>query len=95
PMAIIVLTIPIIFPLIVDMGFHPVWFGIMTVRIVEIAQITPPVGMNVFIIKGVAGDVSLGTIYRGIIPFFIADIVHVMMLIIFPQVALFLPSLMQ
>ncbi|MBW1801740.1 MAG: TRAP transporter large permease, partial [Deltaproteobacteria bacterium] len=94
PMAIIVLTIPIVFPLIVEMGFHPVWFGIMTVRIVEIAQITPPVGMNVFIIKGVAGDVSLGTVYKGIMPFFIADMFHVMLLILFPQVALFLPSLM-
>jgi TRAP-type C4-dicarboxylate transport system permease large subunit len=94
PMAIIVLTIPIVYPLILDLGFDPIWFGIITVRIVEIAQITPPVGMNVFIIKGVAGDVSLGTVYRGIIPFFIADMFHLAILIIFPQLALWLPSLM-
>jgi len=95
PMAIIILTIPIVFPLIVQQGFDPVWFGIMTVRITEIAQITPPVGMNVFIIKGVAGeDVPMETVFRGILPFFIADLIHVAMLIVFPQVATFLPSLM-
>jgi tripartite ATP-independent transporter DctM subunit len=94
PMAMMILTIPIVFPLILDQGFSPIWFGIITVRIFEIAQITPPVGMNVFIIKGVAGDVSLGTVYKGIIPFFIADMVHLLLLIIFPQIALFLPSLM-
>jgi len=94
PMAMMILTIPIVFPLIVDQGFNPIWFGIITVRIFEIAQITPPVGMNVFIIKGVAEDVSLGTVYKGIVPFFIADMVHLMLLIIFPQLALFLPGLM-
>ena len=62
PMAMMILTIPIVFPLILDQGFNPIWFGIITVRIFEIAQITPPVGMNVFIIKGVAKDVSLGTV---------------------------------
>lgn len=95
PMAIIILTIPIIFPLIVQQGFSPVWFGIMTVRITEVAQITPPVGMNVFIIKGVAGeDVPMETVFRGILPFFIADLIHIAMLLVFPQLATFLPSLM-
>jgi C4-dicarboxylate transporter, DctM subunit len=93
PMAMLVLTIPIVFPLIVDQGFNPIWFGIITVRIFEIAQITPPVGINVFVIKGVAKDVSMGTIYRGIIPFFLADLVHLIMLIIFPQIALVLLGL--
>ncbi|MBW2066912.1 MAG: TRAP transporter large permease [Deltaproteobacteria bacterium] len=94
PMAMIILTIPIVFPLIVDQGFDPIWFGIITVRIFEIAQITPPVGMNVFVIKGVAEDVPMGTIYKGIFPFFVADIVHLILLILFPQIALFLPGLM-
>lgn len=94
PMAMIILTIPIVFPLIVDQGFDPIWFGIITVRIFEIAQITPPVGMNVFVIKGVAGDVPMGTIYKGIFPFFVADVIHLTLLIIFPQIALLLPGLM-
>lgn len=95
PMAMIILTIPIVFPLITALGFDPIWFGIITVRIFEIAQITPPVGMNVFVISGVAKDVPIGTIYRGVIPFFIADICHLALLVAFPQIALFLPSLMK
>ncbi len=95
PMAMIILTIPIVFPLIVALGFDPIWFGIITVRIFEIAQITPPVGMNVFVIKGVAKDVSMGTIYRGILPFFLADICHLALLIVFPQIVLFLPGFMK
>ncbi len=94
PMAMVILTIPIVYPLVVAQGFDPIWFGIITVRVFEIAQITPPVGMNVFVIKGVAKDVSLEDIYKGIIPFFIADLLHVAMLIAFPQVVLWLPSLM-
>ncbi len=95
PMAMIILTIPIVFPLVIDQGFDPIWFGIITVRIFEIAQITPPVGMNVFVISGVAKDVPMGTIYRGIIPFLIADICHLTLLVAFPQLALFLPNLMK
>jgi C4-dicarboxylate transporter DctM subunit len=95
PMAMVILTIPIVFPLITAQGFDPIWFGIITVRIFEIAQITPPVGMNVFVMKGVAPDIPMGTIYKGIIPFFIADICHLILLIVFPQIALFLPSLMR
>ena len=93
PMAMLILTIPIVFPLILEQGFDPIWFGIITVRIFEIAQITPPVGINVFVIKGVAKDVPMSTIYRGIIPFFVADLIHLILLIIFPQIALFLPGL--
>ena len=76
------------------LGFDPIWFGIIIVRVIEIAGITPPLGMNVIIIKGVVKDVPLYTIYRGIIPFLIADICHVALLVAIPQIALFLPGLM-
>ncbi len=95
PMAMVILTIPIVFPLIQSLGFDGVWFGIITVRIFEIAQITPPVGMNVFIVRGVAPEIPLTTIFRGIVPFFIADVIHLTMLIVFPQIALWLPSLLR
>ncbi|MCG8643003.1 MAG: TRAP transporter large permease [Desulfobacterales bacterium] len=95
PMAMVILTIPIVFPLVQSLGFDPIWFGIITVRIFEIAQITPPVGMNVFIMKGVAPDVPLTTIFKGIVPFFIADILHLTLLIVFPQLTLWLPSLLK
>jgi tripartite ATP-independent transporter DctM subunit len=93
-MGMILLTVPILFPVAETLGFNPIWFGIIIVRVFEMASITPPVGMNVFVLKGVAKDVPLGTIFRGIIPFLIADFFHVTLLVAVPQVALFLPNLM-
>ena len=95
PMPLIIITVPIIFPLILSLGFNPIWFGIIVVRLVEIGQITPPVGLNLFVVKGVAKDISMGTIYRGVIPFIIADIFHVILLVSLPQISLFLPGLMK
>lgn len=94
PMAMILLTVPIFFPLIMKLGFDPIWFGILVVRAVEMGLITPPIGMNVFVIKGVARDVSLYDVFMGIIPFLAADIVCVTLLIVFPQISLFLPNSM-
>jgi tripartite ATP-independent transporter DctM subunit len=93
-MAFVLLTVPIFFPLIVNLGFDPIWFGILVVRTTEMGLITPPVGLNVFIIKGVARDVPIGTIFRGIFPFLFADLCQVVLLIAIPQLSLFLPSLM-
>ncbi|MBW2095866.1 MAG: TRAP transporter large permease subunit [Deltaproteobacteria bacterium] len=93
--AMILITVPIFFPVVTALGFDPIWFGIIIVRVAEIGGITPPVGMNVFIIKGVAQDVPLKEIYKGIFPFLIADICHLGLLIAVPQVALFLPGLMK
>ena len=93
-LAMIVLTVPIIFPVVQTLGFDPIWFGIIIVRMVEMGQITPPVGINMFIIKGVAKEVPLEKIYRGVLPFIVADICHVALLVAVPEVATFLPSLM-
>jgi len=79
----------------VQLGFDPIWFGIIVVRVTEMGLITPPVGLNVFIIKGVAPDVPIGTIFRGIIPFLMADACEVVLLVAVPQLALFLPSMMK
>jgi len=94
-MAIILLTVPIFYPAIVHLGFDPIWFGILVVRTTEIGLITPPVGLNVFVIKGVARDVPIGTIFRGIFPFLIGDLCQIALLIAVPQLALFLPNLMR
>ncbi|MCK4790194.1 MAG: TRAP transporter large permease, partial [Desulfobacteraceae bacterium] len=80
PMAMILLTVPIFFPIIMEMGLDPIWFGILIVRVVEIGLITPPIGLNVFIIRGVAKDVPLFDIFQGILPFLAADIVCVTLL---------------
>jgi C4-dicarboxylate transporter DctM subunit len=94
-LAIMLLVTPIFFPLATSLGFDPIWFGILIVRVSEIGMITPPVGINVFVIKGVAKDVPMSTIFRGIVPFLIADICHVALLIVFPQLSLLLPNLMK
>lgn len=91
--AILILTIPIIFPTIEAMGFHPIWYGVIMVRVIEIGLITPPFGINLFGLAGTV-DVPVGTMYRGIIPFFIADILHVALLIAVPALSTWLPSLM-
>jgi C4-dicarboxylate transporter DctM subunit len=92
--AMTVLTIPIFFPLITSLGFNPVWFGIVFVRMAEIAMITPPIGMNVYVIAGVAPDIPMQTIFKGIIPFLLADFCHIALLIFVPSLVLFLPGLM-
>jgi len=94
-LAMMLLTVPIFFPLILELGFNPIWFGILIVRVCEIGLITPPVGLNVYIIRGVAKDVPMQTIFRGIVPFLIADVLHVALLVAFPQLSLFLPNLMK
>jgi len=91
-MAMIILTVPIIFPVIVQLGFDPIWFGIIIVMTVELGLIHPPVGMNVFVIKSVVKDVTFMTIFRGVIPFVITDILRLMILIAFPIIALWLPN---
>ena len=88
-----VLTMPIVYPTIVALGFNPIWFGVLFVRVGEIGEITPPIGMNCYILSGVTG-VPVGTVFRGIFPFFLADIVHVLLIVIFPAIALFLPRMM-
>jgi tripartite ATP-independent transporter DctM subunit len=88
-----VLTLPILFPVILSLGFNPIWYGVIMVRLIEIGLITPPVGMNVFVLSGVS-DVPLGVIFKGIVPFVAADILHVALLIAFPVLSLFLPSVM-
>lgn len=93
-LAMILLTIPVFFPLVMQLGFDPIWFGILIVVVVEISLITPPIGMNIFIIKSIAKDIPTTTIYRGIIPFVAADVVRLALIILVPAIVLFLPSQM-
>ncbi len=93
--AIMILTTPIIFPVITALGFDPIWYGVMMVVVLEVGLITPPVGLNVFVIRGVSGDIELGTIFAGIVPFLIACIIAVILLVVFPDIALFIPDLMR
>jgi len=91
-MAMIILTIPIIFPVMMHLGFDPIWFGIIIVMTVELGLIHPPVGMIVFVIKSVIDDVSFATIFKGVLPFIVTDLIRLVILIAFPILALWLPS---
>jgi C4-dicarboxylate transporter DctM subunit len=91
-MALIVLTIPIFYPLVMKLGFDPIWFGVIIVLVGGIGVITPPVGVNVYVIKGISPDVPLEAIFRGIAPFVVAFIIVTIILMIFPQIATILPS---
>ena len=92
-LALITLTIPIIYPVVLALGFDPIWFGVIIVLVTGMGVITPPVGVNVYVIKGIAKDVPLETIFKGVLPFLGALLVATAILIAFPQIATFLPGL--
>ncbi len=94
-LAIVLLTIPVFFPIVISLGFDPVWFGILIVTIVEIGLISPPVGLNLFVINALLPKVKLASIYRGVWPFVLADIIRLAILIAVPAIALWLPSMMK
>jgi len=93
-LAMIMLTIPIFFPVVQTLGFDPIWFGVVIVLITEMGVITPPVGINVYVVYGIAKDVPLENIFRGVFPMLLALLLCNLILLLFPQIALFLPSLM-
>jgi tripartite ATP-independent transporter DctM subunit len=94
-MAMIILLVPIVFPVILQLGFDPIWFGVIVVVTVELGLITPPIGMNVFVISSLAPEVSLVTVFRGVMPFILTDMVRLALLVAFPAIVLFLPGTMQ
>lgn len=93
-LALIMLTVPIFYPVITFLGYDPIWFGVVIVLITQIGVITPPIGINVYVVSGVARDVPLETIFKGVLPLLLALIIGTLLLIPFPQIALFLPGLM-
>jgi TRAP-type C4-dicarboxylate transport system permease large subunit len=93
--AMLAVSLPLFFPLTESLGFNGVWFGIIIVLMCEIAALTPPVGLNVYVLKAVVGDlIPTGSIFRGIVPFFFLNLIIVAILIAFPQLSLWLPSMM-
>ena len=93
--AVMIITVPIVTPLVTHLGFDLIWWGIVMVVVIETGLITPPFGINVFVLKSMVPDVPLGTIFRGVMPFVAADLVKLVLLVLFPAIALWLPSTMQ
>jgi C4-dicarboxylate transporter, DctM subunit len=94
-MSMILLTVPVFYPVVQALGFDLIWFGILVVVVTEISLITPPVGMNVFILRGMLPDIKLATIFKGVTPFWIADIVRLILILMIPAISLFLPNAIQ
>src|SRR5690606_1104916 len=90
-MSMVLLTVPIFYPLVQHLGFDLIWFGIIVVVVTEISFITPPVGMNVMVLKSLLPDVTMRTLYRGVIPFVVVDILRLAVLLAFPVISLLLP----
>lgn len=93
-LSMILLTVPIFFPIVTALGFDPVWFGILIVVVVEIGLITPPIGVNLFVIRSVTPDMPMGTIVRGVVPFIVADLTRVLLIAAVPALSLWLPNLL-
>jgi TRAP-type C4-dicarboxylate transport system permease large subunit len=91
-LALMLLTTPILLPLVSDMGLSAIWFGVFLVRAMEIGFVHPPIGMNLYVIQGVVPDVSISRIFKGVLPFLAADLLHLTLLVVFPVIALGLPG---
>ena len=89
-MALVVLTVPFVYPIILRLGYNPIWFGVIIVLVSELGVVTPPVGVNVYVLKGIAPEIPLETIFKGVMPFLGAIILTLIILIIFPELATFL-----
>ena len=94
-LALIMLTVPIFYPVVIAMGYNPIWFGVIIVLVTQIGVITPPVGVNVYVVSGVARDIPLQVIFKGVLPLLIALVAGTLLMLPFPQIALFLPGLMR
>lgn len=93
-LSMLVVTIPIVFPVVTQLGFNPIWFGVVAVIVIEMGMITPPVGLNVFVVKGIAQDVPMATVFRGVMPFLLAMIIALLLIIAIPDIALIIPKTM-
>ncbi|HBA33290.1 MAG TPA: C4-dicarboxylate ABC transporter permease, partial [Gammaproteobacteria bacterium] len=90
----LLLTLPVVYPAVIALGYDPIWFGIIVVKMVEVCLITPPIGLNCYVVNGVRPDIPLSDVFRGIFPFFIADVATVALFIAFPEIITWLPSQM-
>jgi TRAP-type C4-dicarboxylate transport system permease large subunit len=92
--SMMVLTLPVVYPVVVSLGFHPIWFGVTAVLMMEAGLITPPMGLNVYTLAGIATETAPAEIFRGALPFLIAIVLTALLLTVFPGIALYLPRLM-
>ena len=95
PLSMVVLTLPVLLPTVAGLGYNLIWFGIIVTVMTELALITPPIGVNVFVISGMVKEIPMYTIFRGVVPFIFAMFLFIVLVIAFPQIALFMPNAMR
>ena len=93
--AAMIITLPVVYPLVVGLGFDPIWWGVINIMVIEHGQLTPPIGIIPYILHGIAPDIPLKTIFAGITPFFLSDFVKLALLVLFPALSLWLPRLLE
>jgi TRAP-type C4-dicarboxylate transport system permease large subunit len=91
---LLILTLPVVYPAVIALGYDPIWFGIIVVKMAELCLVTPPIGLNCFVVNGARPDIPLQDVFRGVAPFFLADAATIALLIAFPQIVLWLPGQM-
>jgi len=92
--AVMVITVPIVTPLVLSLGFDLIWWGIIMLIVVEVGMIHPPLGLNVFVLKSILPEVPLWTLYKGVLPFCSADLIKLLLMVLIPAITLWLPSTM-
>jgi TRAP-type C4-dicarboxylate transport system permease large subunit len=93
-LSMMLITLPIVYPIILDLGYDPIWFGVLVVSVVEIGLVTPPLGMNLFVITAAVDDLKFETVVAGVVPFLLADLVRLVLLVFIPVLSLGLPALL-
>jgi len=89
------LTLPVIFPLIAELGYDPIWFGVLLVKLIEVGVVTPPVGLNCYVVNGIRPDIPLHDVFKGVAPFLLGEVVIIGIIVFFPDLVLFLPNMMR
>ena len=88
------LTLPVVYPAIIGLGYDPIWFGILLVKLIEVGVVTPPVGLNCYVVNGIRPDIPLESVFRGVTPFLIGEVFIISIIVAFPDLILILPNLM-
>lgn len=89
------LTLPVVYPAIIGLGYDPIWFGILLVKLIEVGVVTPPVGLNCYVVNGIRPDIPLENVFKGVVPFLLGEVIIISAIILFSELVMFLPNLMK
>lgn len=89
------LTLPVVYPAIIGLGYDPIWFGILLVKLIEVGVVTPPVGLNCYVVNGIRPDIPLENVFKGVVPFLLGEVIIIGAIILFSELVMFLPNLMK